>query len=446
MLLPFALNARAELLPLLQDLSQQLERGIDLASLNASTWDRFEATNDAEFMLAIVARDVAELQREVRTANATASAAWEQDREWKTPNGSFLTPNPQGRAGRLTFVYPGIGSLYPGCLSGLDQAFPTLLDSLPRVPRDQIEPLLHHDLLWPQADAVDSAAATLSADITTQAELCVSLCYVLTHLLRDEFGLQPTAAIGNSLGELSMFASCGVWQRPQELAARMRASNIFPQRISGPLTAVRDAWGTEANWASYLVKGSAALLQQRLQQEQRVCLTHINTPDEVVIAGDPPHVLAILDELGATWQRLPFQLAYHTHLCEPSATELDELYRLELDVRPEISFTSMAPFSRIPHDSRLIARTLVNTALKPVDFPQIVETAWQQGSRVFVEIGPRQNCATWIRGILGDRPHAAVSIDQKGADAVNSLTRMIAALMSHGVPLNRAAVQMHLNR
>lgn len=444
MLLPFALNAPSDLMLVLQRLSQQLGQGLSLAAISAACWQEFGGTAELPFVASFVARDVADLHRELKMASVTAGAALAQKRDWKTPNGSFFTPKPQGKSGRLTFVYPGIGSLYPGCLSGLEDAFPALLDVLPRVSRGEISALLHRDLLWPEADRMESAAVTLSADITTQAEICVSLCYVLTHLLRSEFGLQPAAAIGNSLGELSMFAACGVWKRPQDLAAHMRASDIFPQRISGPLTAVHDAWGPDVDWALYLVKCSVELIRQSLAQEQRVCLTHVNTPDEVVIGGDPPHVQRLLNEMGLVGQRLPFQLAYHSRMCEPSAAELDDLYRLELDVRPEIAFASMVPFIRIPHDARVISRTLVNTALNAVDFPQIVETAWQQGSRVFVEIGPRQNCATWIRGILGDRPHAAVSLDQKGSDATNALTRMMAVLLSHGVSLNRAAVQKYL--
>ncbi len=443
MLLPFALNALSDFMLLLQRLSQQLEQKPDLAAISAECWQEFGVTGEPAFVASLVARDAAELQRELRMASATAGAALAQNRDWKTPNGSFLTPKPQGQSGRLTFVYPGIGSLYPGCLSGLEDVFPTLLDTLPRISRAEISALLHRDLLWPEPDRMESAATTLSEDITTQAELCVSLCYVLTHLLRSEFGLQPVAAIGNSLGELSMFAACGVWRRPQDLAAHMRGSDIFPQRISGPLTAVHDVWGPDADWVLYLVKAPAEVIRQRVAQEQRVCLTHINTVDEVVIGGDPPQVLRLLSELGLVGQRLPFQLAYHSRMCEPSAAELGEIYSLELDARPEIVFASMVPFIRIPHDARIIARTLVNTALNAVDFPQIVETAWQQGSRVFVEIGPRQNCATWIRSILGDRPNAVVSIDQKGSDASNALTRMMAVLLSHGVSLNRSAVQKH---
>jgi PfaB family protein len=278
-----------------------------------------------------------------------------------------------------------------------------------------------------------------------QAEIVVSLAYAMTHSLRSVFGLQPQYAFGNSLGELAMFASLGTWKRPIELSARIRESNLFRTILHGPMTILDDGWrsgcGSSETWEAVLATAREYDVQVAMQNQRHVFLAETHSSSQGVIAGRPQEVAAVLRACQAATTSLPFRLVYHVPVVAAVAADLEAMYTLEVGQRPSVEFLSLKPFTKVPHNSRSVAQALVNTACQRVDFPQLVENAYGQGARVFVEIGPRQNCISWVKTTLNDRPHAAVGVDQKGVDVQVSLTRAMAALLSHRVNLCTTALR-----
>src|SRR5258706_10888713 len=68
-----------------------------------------------------------------------------------------------------------------------------------------------------------------------------------------------------------------------------------------------------------------------------------------------------------------------------------------------------------------VADALLGQALRTVDFPRLIEKAWHDGVRVFLEHGPQGACARWISRILGDRPHVSVSLDAHGVGSLRQI-------------------------
>ncbi|MFO1045668.1 MAG: hypothetical protein U0941_28130 [Planctomycetaceae bacterium] len=444
--IPFAISSADQIDQILKDLHARIDRTSSYAELVADFWTRYTQTSAVPFVLVLVASDLPSLQKETQICQQTWSRCWTTDQDWKTPAGSILTPQPAGATGKLAFVYPGIGSLYPGYSRDLLKLFPKALDGLP-VPQNELMAMLHREHLWP-ADADGTGMAEgdwpLYRDIVAQAEATVSLAYVWTHLLRDRFGIQPTMALGYSLGELAMFSGCGCWQQPQELAARFRQWPSFRQHLSNEMTLLQSAPSTQgmlaSEWSNCLVQVTGSIPEIRHDSGEQIYVTHLNTSRELVIAGRDRDISNWLTRHGARGQALPSRLIYH---CEPVKHEsevLQTLFELPVAERPAIDFVSMPPFGRVPHDSKMIARTLVNTAVRTVDWPEIVGLAYQRGARVFVEIGPRNSCSSWIQTILSGKPHTTASTDRKGIDVGTTLARMFAHLMSHRVAMSEAAV------
>ncbi|MCK5664518.1 MAG: hypothetical protein KAI17_13595, partial [Thiotrichaceae bacterium] len=71
-----------------------------------------------------------------------------------------------------------------------------------------------------------------------------------------------------------------------------------------------------------------------------------------------------------------------------------------------------------------------------VDFPKLVNQVYDDGSRIFIELGPQSSCTKWVGESLKGKEHLAVSINRKGADDYTSLLRLAAKLTSHGVAMN----------
>jgi 3-hydroxymyristoyl/3-hydroxydecanoyl-(acyl carrier protein) dehydratase/1-acyl-sn-glycerol-3-phosphate acyltransferase len=79
-------------------------------------------------------------------------------------------------------------------------------------------------------------------------------------------------------------------------------------------------------------------------------------------------------------------------------------------------------------------------AVGTLDFPAVVERAYADGVRVFVEHGPKALVSGWIGKILGDRPHLAVALDRGGRTPIRGLLNTLAALVAAGLPIDADAV------
>src|SRR5262249_22398542 len=74
----------------------------------------------------------------------------------------------------------------------------------------------------------------------------------------------------------------------------------------------------------------------------------------------------------------------------------------------------------------------------------VVERAWHDGVRVFIEHGPAAQCTNWIHRILGDREHVAVALDTVRDLGLWSLSAAVAELAAAGVAVRHDALAAYL--
>ena len=66
----------------------------------------------------------------------------------------------------------------------------------------------------------------------------------------------------------------------------------------------------------------------------------------------------------------------------------------------------------------------------------MVQAAYADEARIFIELGAGGNCARWINETLQSQPHAAYSINRKGVDDHLSILRLLSRLVAQHVPVN----------
>jgi aryl carrier-like protein len=91
---------------------------------------------------------------------------------------------------------------------------------------------------------------------------------------------------------------------------------------------------------------------------------------------------------------------------------------------------------RLVPERGALANAIADAYTRPVDFPRLVRQAYADGARVFIEMGPRRICSTWIDEVLAGRPHLAVPLDLRGVDDELALLRGLAQLVAHQVPVD----------
>ena len=452
LLFPLASDSAAGLVSQLGDLRAALAEAEDLDAAAAQVYEN--CSTQASYAVSILGHSREELLREIDLAMKAIPAAYEKGAEWQTPLGSCFSADPVGRLGSIALVYGGAFNSYPGAGKDLFHLFPSRfaqsfegIDDLGRVIRDH--QLYPRSLTALTKEEQAAAEAQLLADPVAMLTSGSGLALVFTNILEEVFKVQASVAFGYSLGENSMMYALRVWQDGDDASARLEQSPLFHNRLAGPQNAVREFWGlppaSEAGptplWNNYLVMAPWETVQQAVAVEKHVYMTHINTPRQVVIGGDPEGCKRIIARLRCSSLQAPFDYALH---CDPIRSEeqgLMNLHHWPIQHIPSETLYSAAHYGPLRVDgsldnSRELACQIADMLCSPLDFPRLVNRVYQDGVRVFIEAGLGGNCARWVAETLKGKPHLALSVNRRGTDDYTTLVRLVARLHSHRVTLD----------
>src|SRR5690606_29658453 len=193
-------------------------------------------------------------------------------------------------------------------------------------------------------------------------------------------------------------------------------------------------------WASYVLTASPETVAAEIAKETRVYMTHVNTPNEVVIGGDVAACERIVARLNVTSVRAPVEVVIHN---DAMMSEYAAFYALHhrpaYNETPDVKYYSAADYEPIALNSDLIARSIARVTCKPVDFPRLIQKAYQDGTRVFVELGPGSTCTRWIDDTLGaEHVHLAAAVDNLRLDDHPALVKLLGRLMSPRMAMDRS--------
>ncbi len=450
-LFPIAIHSSGEFPGVMEGLQSKITAGSSMAEVAQETYQQYlREIDNAQFVASFLGSTPDELMREIGFATKGIPTAFEKTSDWQTPLGSFFTPRPLGKEGKVCFVYPGAFNSYPGVGRDLFYLYPGLYDQLSEISGD-IGNLLNEQQLYPRSISALTAndltiiESELNADPITMLISGSCLAFLYTEVLREIYEIHPTSAFGYSLGEVSMLFASRVWTDADGTSKALRESPLFRTRLTGPQNAVRENWNLpnrsdgdkqETLWSNFLLMTGPDKVKEALIDENKVYLTHINTPRQVVIGGDPGGCRRVINKLKCKSILAPFNYAIH---CEPIHSEYEMLVKLHtvpVVNQPGMTLYSAATFKPMPINQQMIAQQIAQELCHCLDFPRLIQLAYHDGARVFVELGAGSNCARWVNDTLQDLPHGAYSINRKGVDDHTSILRLLARIVSHQVPAN----------
>ncbi|TEW55937.1 PfaB family protein [Psychromonas sp. RZ22] len=371
---------------------------------------------------------------------------------WKTPTGSYfsgeLIQTKQDQSS-LNFVYPGVGALYVGMGKDLLRLFPesyhrllTMTDDLAAALQDNL--MTPRSLSKPDKTHIIEYENLLRDELANIAEAGVSYACLLTTIFQEQLGLKATSAAGYSMGEVSMFAALGCWKSPHVMSQRLRESPIFTAQLSGPLKRLDNEWPKLAKktgtplWESYHIKAELLQVEALLESFPRVYITIINTPDSLVIAGDPEQCVALSKQLSVRAIALNVPNIIHCPLAKSEYENMQKLYSLDIKEKVSCKLFSSSCYLPIPITEKAIATSISKCLTEQVDFPRLIKQLAAQGERVFIEMGAGKSLGTWIERILKDdlTTVTCLSVNQKNLDDHSAILKTIAPLISLGYQVN----------
>jgi PfaB family protein len=447
---PLTADNQLSLLDRLNLLQNRIETCECLSVVAIQTFTVFQQSAQATYTLAILGSNKEELLQEINLAITGINKAFETGREWKTPLGSYFTAKPLGKRGKIAFVYPGMGSSNIGVGRNIFRLFPKVYDTFSTL-TSNVAQVIHEQLLYPRSlEKLSSKgqAEKLAQFFSNGLAMCqngVSFAVLYTLILKECFQVQPQIAFGYSLGETSsMLFALGVWQDDGNLNKALDPS-LFKTELCGPCLAIRKFWGLpqtvemehdEKFWISYILKASVSVVEEVLKHEKRVYIIFINTPEELVIAGEPKSCWRVIQTLQCKYFPINFDSLLHCEVAQSKYDELVEMHTIPIRKVLDVQFYSAIDFAPIPLNTNNLAHNAAKLCCQTVNFPRLINCVYKDGARIFIELGSGNNCSRWIDETLNQNEHVAMSINTKEVDDHTGVVRVLAKLVSHGVSVN----------
>ena len=331
--------------------------------------------------------------------------------------------------GEIGFIYTMAAACYPGMGQPLMNGFPDLASAAAQRLRHASEPLQ----ATPQEEG--------EHDLLEQLRRYSFICHAHTALSTAILGLMPSAAIGLCTGESSALFCLGAWSDAEKVFDEADAIGLYTRELAGDFVAVRKAWNLAANddavnWATWRALAPIEQVCEALRTEPRAHLAIMHTANDCLIVGDAAACERVTTMIGhGRARRIGSGMAIHCPEVAPFSTQWRTLHRRPTHDVPGIRFYSQALGAAYVPDADAAAELLTAQALQTVDFPRVINQAWSDGVRVFIEHGPRGLCSGWIRDILGDRDHVAINLDSAHCSGIRQLYNVIAQLWVAGVPV-----------
>ncbi|MFN6052938.1 MAG: acyltransferase domain-containing protein, partial [Planctomycetia bacterium] len=321
--------------------------------------------------------------------------------------------------GSVAFVYPGSGADFVGMGREYAVYFPEILA------RQENESTSLRAQWSPEYYWQNNLAKQPLPHQKIMAQ--VSYGCLATGLLAS-MDLKPDVSIGYSLGESSALIANQAWFDRDGLWRMLETSSLFRLDLVGPRRAIACSWelpaGVVPDWIVGLVERSEQEIRQVLEAFDKVYLLIINSARESVIGGDSNQVRAVVAKLGCRLIPLSSDTAaVHCEAARPIADAYRKFHTLPTQV-PENLLVYSAAFGG-PYEVTKVAaaEAITGLAVDTMDFKAVVEAAYQDGARIFVEVGPGASCSRIIGNILADKNHLARSISTNRGSELSAFLR-----------------------
>lgn len=295
----------------------------------------------------------------------------------------------------IAFFFPGQGSQAPGMGKELAQQFPAARQVFERADEALGRPL--------STMCFEGPAEELARTANTQPAILTTSIAAL-EVLRAETDLEPSVALGHSLGEFSALVCCGALGFEDAVRLVEVRGRAMQQAVPEGVGAMAAILGMEMDRLRSLCEEAS--------QGEVVAPANENGGGQIVVAGHANAVARLVDLAKADKARaIPLKVSapFHCSLMQPAADRLAEALE-GIEVHPMTTPVITNVEAEPNNDPSRVKGLLVTQVTHRVRWEESVRKALHMGVKEGVEVGHGKVIAGLVKRIersLGVKPSSS---------------------------------------
>jgi phosphopantetheine--protein transferase-like protein len=361
-------------------------------------------------------------------------------------NGSYFFRDRLCPRGRIAFLFPGAVSFYPDMLRDLCLTFEDC-----RTVFDELEEALQvgdsvtfspSDFIFPPAACYRNDASGFAAHAFSESLIAVHAANSALFRLFDRMGVTPSGLVGFGGGDFAALEVAGVFgkltraKRIQFMREGYQMLNRLAERDDLPACVILSVLDASLDQITRLIE----------QYPGRLSLAFYHSPRQQSVAVSPEiakAVSAALHEAGAKTMVIPMDRPFNTPWCSKALPSIRQFLSHWVRHVPKIPVYSCATAERLPSQPRNILHLTADQWTSPIRFDDTIRRMYEDGFRVFIELGARGNMTNAIVEILKNKPHQAVAVNRIHRSGLVQLHHALGMLAAQGVQLDLTMLHRH---
>lgn len=336
-----------------------------------------------------------------------------------SPKEKIFITNSNLKPGKTVFLFPGFGSEFPEMLTGISSKFKVVSNWINIF--EELYNRTEHDFLGTQDEWLASLLEKKNYGVAEGGPIgsIASLAFKDVLQLLD---IKCDLMIGHSNGENAALISSSILNfdsKSQFLKIlRMLSEFPLPKKKDGVYLAVNNF--SKNNLDDLLNKFSTdVFLAMNNCPGQQVLYVKLSALESVITL--------IKHKYGLVFE-LPTDHPYHTKAFENSLEYLKTVYNQFKITKGKIPVYSCVNTSFFPDNEEGIRDLALRQWIEPVDFQKTIKTAYNQGARTFIEVGPNNRLSGFVADTLKGKEFLLVNCSKENTSALDSILEMCAKL------------------
>lgn len=406
----------------------------------------YTATCDAREHPHVVGLWVTSLEEMERKLRFALNALKSGRTRMRDKSGVFFTARPLVHAnGKVAFVFPGTGSFHLEMMRDLALTF----DGVRQRFDDMEEAYSGLCEVASPSEWLFSTAPEHTLSLAASRDFLPLLASASTYLASKVFadfllsvGVRPHAVCGVGLGAFSAFHA--THHNP-------KLSLVQILRDAGRLLLQLGAEETPfTGWSQLTVSGVPVATLRELESSLAgaMIITQHLTDDDCVLVAAPERVAeveaAVLAQGGASVAE-PMVIPVNTGRCPEAVRALfSRFFERHVTCEPQIPFYSAVDAHQMGCTPEAVLEGLVEQMTEPLNFRKMIRQMYEDGCRIFVEVGARGLLTPLISEVLADKtdePPAVIPMQILHRSGGVQVGQALGLLAAHGVPVDYSKIR-----